>query len=108
VLFVGATPEPVDLSGLAGHGRVRTLVVDRSAEVAGLDAVMSMPALEYLELDVPRWERLLSSGRVPPTLLAAGMRGRADWAASVDVVNALLTRWGRPRIEVTKVRSVRG
>ncbi|MEU7909022.1 SMI1/KNR4 family protein [Actinoplanes sp. NPDC049118] len=103
VLFVGAAPEPVDLAALAGHRGIRTLVVNRSAAVANLDVVTSLPALEYLECDVPRWQQLLGSGRVPPTLLSAGMNGRADWAASVDVVDALLALWGRPRLEVTKV-----
>ncbi|MET8150290.1 SMI1/KNR4 family protein [Actinoplanes sp. NPDC049668] len=103
VLFVGAAPEPVDLAGLAGHRGIRSLVVNRAAAVANLDVVAALPALEYLECDVPRWQQLLGSGQVPPNLLAAGMNGRADWAASVDVVDALLTRWGLPRLEVTRV-----
>nr|BFE75703.1 hypothetical protein GCM10020092_090040 [Actinoplanes digitatis] len=103
VLFVGVAPEPVDLAALAGHRGIRTLVVNRAAAVANLDAVASLPALEYLECDVPRWQQLLGSGQVPPNLLAAGMNGRADWTASVDVVDALLIRWGLPRLDVTRV-----
>lgn len=103
VLFVGVAPEPVDLAGLAGHAGLRTLVVKRSAAVANLDVVTLLPALEYLQLDVPRWRELLSCGRVPPGLRAAGMNDRGDWAATVEVVDALLTRAGRAPLEVTRV-----
>jgi len=103
VLFVGAAPEPVDLAGLAGHRRLRTVVVNRSATVVNLDAVTSLPVLEYLELDVPRWRQLLAAGRLPASLRAAGLNGRADWATSVDVVDALLTHGGRPRLEIAKI-----
>jgi cell wall assembly regulator SMI1 len=103
VLLVGVAPQPVDLSGLAGHARLRTLVVNRSAAVTNLDAVTLLPALEYLELDAPRWRRLLSCGQVPPALRAAGMNGRGDWAVTVEVVDALLCRAGRVPLEVTMV-----
>ena len=48
--------------------------------------------------------QLLRAGQVPSTLLAAGMRGRADWSATVDVVSGLLAAWNQPPIEVTDVR----
>jgi hypothetical protein len=103
VLFVGVAPEPVNLAGLAGHAGLRTLVVNRSAAVANLDVVTLLPALEYLQLDVSRWRELLSCGRVPPALRAAGLNDRGDWAATVEVVDALLTRAGRAPLEVTRV-----
>ncbi|GAB3835002.1 hypothetical protein ACFPIJ_11230 [Dactylosporangium cerinum] len=36
-------------------------------------------------------------------LLAAGLRGRADWQASVEVVNGLLALRGQPLLDVTDV-----
>jgi cell wall assembly regulator SMI1 len=104
VLFVGAAPEPVDLAGLAGHDRIRTLVVNHAAAVTNLDVITSLPALEYLDLDVPRWQQLLGTGRIPRTLRAAGMNGRADWTASVEVVNALLAHGGGSPLDVTTVQ----
>ncbi len=103
VLYVNPGPEPVDLSPLAGHTRVRTLVTE-SAAVTDLAAVTGLPALEFLQLDVAGWQQLLRTGQVPSTLLAAGLRGRADWPATLDVVNGLLAAWNQPPIEVTDVR----
>ncbi|MBO3737498.1 SMI1/KNR4 family protein [Actinoplanes flavus] len=104
VVVVSAAPEPTDLSGLAGHETMRTLVVSHSATVTNLDVVTTLPSLEYLELGTTSWRQLLRADRVPPTLLAAGMQGRADWDTTVEVVDALLALWGRPRLDVTRVR----
>ncbi|MEU0563373.1 SMI1/KNR4 family protein [Dactylosporangium sp. NPDC006015] len=93
---------PVDLAALAGHSRIRTLSTSSDA-VTDLNAVSGLPALEFLELDVNGWQRLLHAGHVPPTLLAAGLRGRADWQATVDVLNGLLTLRGQPVLDVTDV-----
>jgi hypothetical protein len=103
VLYVSSGPELVDLSSLAGHTRVRTLVTE-SAAVTDLAAITALPALEFLQLDVAGWQQLLRTGQVPSTLLAAGLRGRADWSATVDVVSGLLAAWNQPPIEVTDVR----
>ncbi|GGN18802.1 hypothetical protein FHR83_004030 [Actinoplanes campanulatus] len=104
VVVVSAAPEPADLSGLAGNKTIRTLVVSHSATVTNLDVVTTLPGLEYLELGTASWQQLLRTDRVPPTLQAAGMQGRADWGTTVEVVDALLARWDRPRIDVTRIR----
>lgn len=101
VLYVSAAAAPADLSALAGH-RLRTLVTE-SAVVADLSAVTALPALEYLQLDVAGWQQLLRAGRVPPTLLAAGLGGHAGWTDTVDVVNGLLTAWKQGPIQVIDV-----
>ncbi|GAA3234236.1 SMI1/KNR4 family protein [Dactylosporangium siamense] len=93
---------PVDLAPLAGHSRIRTLATSSDA-VTDLSAVTGLPALEFLELDVAGWQQLLRAGRVPPTLLAAGLRGHADWQATVEVVNGLLTLRGQPVLDVTEI-----
>ncbi|MBB5867315.1 cell wall assembly regulator SMI1 [Allocatelliglobosispora scoriae] len=103
VLFTGSALEPVDLSPLAGHGRLRTLV-GGAGTIADLAAITGLPALEYLQLDIAGWQELIRAGQVPPNLLAAGLIGRADWAATVEVVNDLLAAWDLPAIEVTEIR----
>jgi cell wall assembly regulator SMI1 len=102
VLYVSAGPDPVDLSALAGHRRLRTLVTESGA-VAGLAAVTGLPTLEYLQLDVAGWQQLLRAGQLPATLLAAGLKGWAEWTATVEVVNGLLAAWGQAPIEVIDV-----
>lgn len=104
VVIVNRVPVPVDLSPLAGHRRLRTLVVE-PGPVTGLDVVTALPSLEYLQLDLAGWQSLLEADRLPPTLLAAGFSGRADWTATLEVLNALLARWEQPPVEVTELRS---
>ncbi len=103
VVYVTSETSPADLSPLAGHSRIRTLVTE-SAAVTDLAPISALPALEFLQLDVAGWQQLLRTGQVPSTLLAAGLRGRDDWPATIDVVNGLLAAWNQPPIEVTDFR----
>jgi cell wall assembly regulator SMI1 len=102
VLYVSPAPEPAALSVLAGHDSLRTLVTQSSA-IASLSDVMRLPRLEFLELDVNGWLILLRAGQVPRTLLAAGLSGRGDWDATVEVVNGLLGSWGHPQLDLAEV-----
>ncbi|KOX05604.1 hypothetical protein ADK66_24185 [Micromonospora sp. NRRL B-16802] len=102
VLYVRAGTAPADLSALAGHRRLRTVVTE-SAVVANLPAVSELPALEYVRLDVAGWQQLLRAGQVPPSLLAAGLSGRAGWRDTVEVVNGLLAAWKQEPIQVIDI-----
>lgn len=102
VLFVYQGGEPVDLSVLTGHARLRTVVTGASA-VTDPAVLAALPALEYLELDVPAWQVLLSRGQVPKTLLAAGLSGLAGWDETVAVVDSLFAVWGQPALEIVEV-----
>ncbi|MFT3887961.1 MAG: SMI1/KNR4 family protein [Arachnia sp.] len=98
VLIVNRVDQPVDLSVLAGHPRLRTVEID-PGRATGIDVVQQLPALEYLAVDLPTWRYLIDRDLVPGGLLAAGFEGRdATWAEVVDVANTLLTRWNRPPI----------
>ncbi|HMR12459.1 MAG TPA: SMI1/KNR4 family protein [Arachnia sp.] len=104
VLRLGAA-EAVDLGPLAGHPRLRTIVVEPGA-ATGLDALARVPALEYLAADAETWRAMLDAGQVPPSLLAAGFtpsHGEVDLLGQIAVANSLLERWGRPRIVVTEL-----
>ncbi|WDZ83960.1 SMI1/KNR4 family protein [Micromonospora cathayae] len=102
VLYVSAATVPADLSALSGHRRLRTVITE-SAVVADLSAVTELPALEYLQLDVAGWRQLLRAGQVPSTLLAAGLRGRAGWTDTVEVVNGLLAARNQDPVQVIDV-----
>lgn len=98
VLIVNRVAEPVDLSSLAGHPRLRTLEIN-PGPVTGLEVVGQLPALEYLATDLAGWRQLLDQNLVPQRLLAAGFKEMAaEWPANVAVANQLLARWGRPQI----------
>ena len=98
VLIVNRVDEPVDLSGLAGHRRLRTLSIT-PGPVSGVRTIPDLPALEYLETNLATWRFLLDRDLVPDRLLAAGFDDlRADWPGLVAVANELLRRWGRPTI----------
>ncbi|MCB0886500.1 MAG: SMI1/KNR4 family protein, partial [Propionibacteriaceae bacterium] len=104
VLRLGGA-EAVDLGPLAGHPRLRTIVVEPGA-ATGLDALARVPALEYLAADAETWRAMLDAGQVPPSLLAAGFtpsHGEVDLLGQIAVANSLLERWGRPRIVVTEL-----
>lgn len=97
---VGAVVEPVDLSPLAGHPRLRSLSA-MPASVTGVDVVAGLASLRHLSLGRDDWRRLLDDGRVPPGLVAAGVStfGEADVGACLGIANELLAWWGAPRIE---------
>lgn len=97
---VGAVAEPVDLSPLAGHLRLRSLSAV-PASVTGIEVVAWLTALRHLSLGRHDWRRLIDEARVPPGLVAAGVStfGDADVGSCLGVANELLARWGAPMIE---------
>lgn len=109
VLIVNKVETPLDLRPLAGHPRLRTLEV-AGGEVAGLEVIGSLPKLEYLAVGPADWRHLLQHDLLPSTLLAAGVsddllrRPRPSQAEVVALTNDLLTRWGRPPLQVIPVR----
>lgn len=98
VLIVNQVDEPVDLSPLAGHPRLRSLEIN-PGPVTGLDVIGNLPHLEYLFLELPQWQHLLRNDLVPSTLLGVGLDGDAEVPEAVAVADQLLTRFGLPTIE---------
>lgn len=98
VLIVNRVDQPVDLTPLAGHPRLRTLEI-APGPVTGVQTLHRLPALEYLATNLATWRFLIDRNLVPERLLAAGFRDAdADWPETVGVANHLLARWGRPPI----------
>lgn len=104
VLNLGVLEEAVDLAALTGHPNLRT-VSGGPGTIADPTALSTLPALEYLELGVSDWRRVLDTDTVPKTLLAARVAPERDVdpVAVVEVSNELLARWERPQIDVQTI-----
>lgn len=87
----------LDLTPLTGHPRIRSLTVPAEAtEVRGLEALVTLPALEYLDLPLASWRRLLEIDAVPGSLLAVGFTNDGPWDPEIEIADVLLSRWGHP------------
>ncbi|MFT0846914.1 SMI1/KNR4 family protein [Actinomycetaceae bacterium L2_0104] len=91
--------------------------IERLADLPGLRTLMWAPAvlaehpgyvdtlgalrhLEYLEIPLADWRSLLAAGRVPSSLLAAGVTD-SNGLDGIDVVNDLLALYGRQTGELS-------
>jgi cell wall assembly regulator SMI1 len=95
---------PVDLAPLFDHPQIRTIDA-ASGTLADPLQLTRFPALEYVSMGLTEWRMLLDAGRVPRQLLAVGIDGgNHDLATNITTANDLLRLWGRPPIEVTRLR----
>lgn len=104
VVSLGLLDAPADLTPLLDRPRVRTLDA-LPGTLADPRQAARFPGLEYLSMGVRDWRVLLDAGEVPRQLLAARVAGGDDdLTAVVATANALLGLWGRPLIQVTRLR----
>jgi cell wall assembly regulator SMI1 len=106
VVSLGLLDAPVDLTPLLDRPRIRTLDAPPGT-LADPRQIDRLPGLEYLSRGLREWRTVLDGGSVPSGLLAARVAGRYgddDLAAIVTTATEVLGRWGRPLIQVTRLR----
>lgn len=89
VLAVSAASGPLDLTPVLSLPRLRS-VTAQTGSLADPAQLRALPALEYLQLGADDWNRLLDSGPLPRTLLAAGLPADEVDTAAGDGVQARL------------------
>lgn len=105
VVSLGLLDDPVDLAPLLDRPGIRT-VASGPGTLAEPRQLTRFPGLEYVSAGVAEWVRLLDGGPLPPTLLAARVRGDDDdgLVAVIATANEVLKRWNRPLIQLTRLR----
>jgi len=94
--------QSIDMAVLAGHPSIRSVTVNGS--VTSWETLATLPALEWLNMGMSDWIRLLDAGQVPATLKAAGFIDQADLIPTTMVFNRLLSLWGRDTVLITAIQ----
>ncbi|MGV9670687.1 SMI1/KNR4 family protein [Gordonia sp. NPDC003504] len=105
VLRVFDLDEPVDLTVLAGHPTLRTLILGPDSVTGMAQTLGALPALEYLSLPYPTWLELVADDAVPSIPVAFEFRDApGDLIPPIALANTLLRMRGLDAVEVTRVR----